>query len=54
MKLYVKPEFDPEIGVYTAKTNVPGLKIEARTIEEFWAKAQNFSVASKNSRQLNG
>lgn len=35
-EFFVKAEWDPEAGVwYTADTDIPGLAIEAATVEEF-------------------
>ena len=34
-RFYVRAEWDPDAGVFTSATNIPGLNVEAETLAEF-------------------
>lgn len=57
MQFFVKAEWDPEAGVwYTAETDIPGLIVEAPTVEEFGKLVMELApeMIELNSHHLSG
>lgn len=42
-QFYVRAEWDPEAGVFTSATNIPGLNVEAETLAEFLSVAEELA-----------
>lgn len=45
MTYYVRACWDAEAGVFTSESNIPGLVVEAETVDEFMEIAQELAPA---------
>lgn len=57
MQFFVKAEWDDDAGVwYTAETDIPGLIVEAATVEEFGKLVMELApeMIELNAHHLNG